>query len=77
MKWSIIKGNIKIRVVAFWQGEKFDLRVVKHLDKSKSLQTHSLFAFVDWETANQIDWYLRRTFTKDVIICVQTLRVIG
>ena len=76
MKWSIIKRNIKIRVVAFWQGEKFDLRVIKYLDKSKSLKTHPLFAFVDWKTVNKIDWYLRRTFTKDVIISVQTLRVI-
>ena len=35
------------------------------------------FASVGWQAVNQIDWYFRRTFTKDVIICVQTLRVIG
>ena len=29
-----------------------------------------------WQAVNQIDWYLRRILTKDVIICVQTLRVI-
>ena len=36
-----------------------------------------LFASVDWQVVNPIDWYLRRTLTKDVKICVQTLRVIG
>ena len=30
---------IKISVVAFWQGEIFDLKVVKYLDESKSLKT--------------------------------------
>ena len=35
--------EIKISVVAFWQGKIFDLKVVKylHLDESKSLKTQS------------------------------------
>ena len=30
---------IKVSVVAFWQREIFDLKVVKYLDESKSLKT--------------------------------------
>ena len=33
--------GIKINVVAFWQGEIYDLKVVKYLDESKSLKTAS------------------------------------
>ena len=33
--------EIKISVVAFWQGKIFDLKVVKYLDESKSLKTQS------------------------------------
>ena len=32
---------IKISVVAFWQREIFDLKVVKYLDESNSLKTQS------------------------------------
>ena len=32
-------GGIKISVAAFWQGEIFDLKVIKYLDESKSLKT--------------------------------------
>ena len=34
------KGEFKIGVVAFWEGEIFDLKVVK-LDESQSLKTPS------------------------------------
>ena len=34
------EGELKIGVVAFWQGEIFDLKVVK-LDESQSLKTPS------------------------------------
>ena len=45
---------------------------------NRKVYKHSnLFASINWQVVNQIDWYLRRTFTKDVTICVQTLRVIG
>ena len=64
------KGEFKIGVVAFWQGEIFDLKVVK-LDESKSWKHRHLFSSVDWQAADQIDWYLRWTLTKDVIICMQ------
>ena len=33
---------IEISVVAFWQREIFDLKVVKYLDESKSLKTQSV-----------------------------------
>ena len=48
-------------------GEIFDLKVVKYLNESKSLKTQSFIASVDSQAVNQIDWYLRRTFTKDDI----------
>ena len=35
------------------------------------------FASVNWQTVNQICWSLCWTFTKDVKLCVQTLKVIG
>ena len=73
-----LQRGIKISVLAFWQGEIFYLKVVKYLDESKSLKKHSrLFAFVDWQAANEIDWNLRRILNKDVKICVQNIRVIG
>ena len=34
------KGKLRFSVLAFWQGEIFDLKAVKYLDESKSLQTH-------------------------------------
>ena len=43
----------------------------------KVLKHSRLFASVDWQAVHQIDWYLRRTLTKDVKMHVQTLRVIG
>ena len=43
----------------------------------KVLKRSRLFASVDWQADNQINWYLRRRLTKDVIICVQILRVIA
>ena len=33
------KGGIKTSVSPFWQGEIFDLKVVRYLDESKSLNT--------------------------------------
>ena len=38
------KEEFKIGVVAFWQGEIFDLKVVK-LDESQSLKTPSFIFF--------------------------------
>ena len=53
-KFLIIKENL-ISVIAFQQGEIFDLKVIKYLDESKSLQTQSLFALVDRQAVNKID----------------------
>ena len=53
-KFLIIKENL-ISVVAFRQGEIFDLKDVKYLDESESLQTQSLFALVDRQAVNKID----------------------
>ena len=53
-KFLIIKDNL-ISVVAFRQGEIFDLKVIKYWDESKSLQTQSLFALVDRQAVNKID----------------------
>ena len=45
---------------------------------NRKVWKHSrLFTSVDWQAVYQIDRYLRRTLTKDVKICVQTLRVIS
>ena len=33
------KGELNKILVASWQGERFDLKVVKHLDELKSLKT--------------------------------------
>ena len=35
------KGELNKILVASWQGERFDLKVVKHLDELKSLKTQS------------------------------------
>ena len=35
------KGELNKILVAFWQGERFDLKVVKHLVELKSLKTQS------------------------------------
>ena len=37
----------------------------------KVLKDRHLFSSVDWQAVDQISWYLRRTLTKDVIICMQ------
>ena len=37
-----LQRDIKIIVEAFWPGEIFDLEVVKYLNFSKCLTTHSL-----------------------------------
>ena len=55
----------------------FDLKVVKYLDESKGLKTQS-FICLCWLTSRQSNWLiLARTFTKNAIIYVKTLRVIG
>ena len=45
MKQWVIKGHYD--VVAFWQREIFDLKVVKYLDESKSLKHSRIFASVN------------------------------
>ena len=50
------KGEFKIGVVAFWQGEIFDLKVVK-LDESQSLKTPS-FIFLCWLTSRRSNWLI-------------------
>ena len=35
------KGELNKIFVASWQGERFDLKVVKHLEELKSLKTQS------------------------------------
>ena len=47
-----LQRGIKISVVAFWQGEIFDLKVVKYLDESKSLKTQSYICLC-WLTSRQ------------------------
>ena len=37
----------------------------------KVLKHRHLFSSVDWQAVDQIGWYLRRTSTKGVIICMQ------
>ena len=49
--------GIKINVVAFWQGEIYDLKVVKYLDESKSLKTAS-FICLCWLTSRLSNWLI-------------------
>ena len=39
--------------------------------------SHNTLALIDWQAVNQTDWHLFPTFTKDVLLCVYTLKAIG
>ena len=68
------KRDIKISVIPFWQGEIFDLKVVKYL---KVWKDSHIFLSIDWQAAVQIDCHLVLAFTKDIPICVQNLVAIS
>ena len=72
-----LQRDIKANVEAFWQREIFDLEIVKYLNFSKCLTTHSLICLF-WLTSCQSNWpTLIHAFTKDVSMCVYTLKAIG
>ena len=68
-RW-IIKENLKLVLSLSGKGRYLTSKLSSWMN-CKVLKHRHLFSFVDWQAVDQIDWYLRWTLTKDVIICMQ------